>query len=113
MSISVSAKNARIWRKDFEGRNGVFHKYSTNASKKNEDGSFTKAYIDVYFAKQAGAPKKIENGAVCDFTGFMSVDSYTDKDGNKRNIPIIVIMSAEFEGDNEEGFAEAEEDIPF
>lgn len=108
--MDVSAKNAKIWRKDIEGKNGTFHKYSVSVSKKTQDGKYVNAYIPVVFSKKADAPEKIENGALCDFEGFMSVESYTDREGNTRNTPQIVIMSALFE---EDGFAQAEADIPF
>ena len=108
--MDVSAKNAKIWRKDIEGKNGTFHKYSVSVSKKTQDGKYVNAYIPVVFSKKADAPDKIENGALCDFEGFMSVESYTDREGNTRNTPQIVIMSALFE---EDGFAQAEEEIPF
>lgn len=108
--MEVSAKGAKIWRKDIEGKNGTFHKYSVSVSKKTQDGKYVNAYIPVVFSKKADAPDKIENGALCDFEGFMSVESYTDRDGNTRNTPQIVIMSALFEGD---GFEQAEAEIPF
>ncbi len=108
--MEVSAKNAKIWRKDIEGKNGTFHKYSVSVSKKTQDGKYVNAYIPVVFSKKADAPDKIENGALCDFEGFMSVESYTDRDGNTRNTPQIVIMSALFE---EDGFEQAEEEVPF
>lgn len=108
--MEVSAKNAKIWRKDIEGKNGTFHKYSVSVSKKTQDGKYVNAYIPVVFSKKADAPDKIENGALCDFEGFMSVESYTDREGITRNTPQIVIMSAVFEGD---GFEQAEDEIPF
>ncbi len=108
--MEVSAKNAKIWRKDIEGKKGTFHKYSVSIGKKTEDGKWVNAYIPVVFSKKADAPEKIENGAVIDFEGFMSVESFTDRDGNTRTAPQIVIMSALFE---EDGFAQAEEEIPF
>lgn len=109
--MEVSEKKAKIWRKDYKNKDGKpFYRYSVSVGKRTEDGSWVNAYIPVVFSKKADAPKKIENGALCDFEGFMSVDSYTDKDGNTRTTPQIVIMSALFEDD---GFSQAEEDIPF
>ena len=108
--MEVSAKRAKIWRKDIEGKNGTFHKYTVGVSKKTQDGKWVNTYIPVVFSKKADAPEKIENGAVIDFEGFMSVESYTDREGNTRNTPQIVIMSALFE---EDGFEQAEEEIPF
>ena len=108
--MNVSEKKAKIWRRDFQGKNGEFYRYSVSVSKKNEDGKYVNAYIPIRFSKKADAPEKIENGAVCSFEGFMSVESFKDKDGNDRNQPMIVVMSAQFEGDS---FEQMEEDIPF
>ena len=112
--MEVSAKNAKIWRKDIEGKNGTFHKYSVGVSKKTQDGKYVNAYIPVVFSKKADAPDEIPNGALCDFEGFMSVESYTDRDGNARNTPQIVIMSVEFDDPTiGTSFEEAESDLPF
>lgn len=108
--MNVSEKKAKIWRKDYQGKNGEFYRYSVSVSKKNEDGKYVNAYIPIRFSKKADAPEKIENGAVCSFEGFMSVESFKDKDGNDRNQPMIVVMSVQFEGDS---FEQMEEDIPF
>lgn len=108
--MNVSEKKAKIWRKDYQGKNGEFYRYSVSVSKKNEDGKYVNAYIPIRFSKKADAPEKIENGAVCSFEGFMSVESFKDKDGNDRNQPMIVVMSAQFEGDS---FEQLSEDIPF
>ena len=108
--MNVSEKNAKIWRKDIEGKNGTFYRYSVSVSKKTQDGKYVNAYIPVVFSKKSDAPEKIDNGALCDFEGFMSVESYTDREGVTRNTPQIVIMSALFE---EDGFEQAEDEIPF
>lgn len=114
--MDVKETNARIWRKDIEGKNGTFHRYSVSVSKKDPDGKYVNAYLPIVFSKKSEAPEKIKNGAICDFEGFISVESFTDRDGNKRNNPQIVVMKAEFKEaatEEEDGFAEAEEDIPF
>lgn len=113
--MNVSAEKAKIWRRDVEGKNGTFYRYTTSVSRKTQDGKYVNAYIPVMFSKRANAPEKIENGALCNFEGFMSVDTYTDKDGKVRNTPQIVIMSVDFDDPSEgvDSFAQAEEDIPF
>ena len=112
--MEVSAKNAKIWRKDIQGKNGVFHKYTVGISKKTQDGKFVNAYMPVVFSRKAEAPDEIPNGALCDFEGFMSVESYTGRDGNARNTPQIVIMSVEFDDPTiGTSFEEAMGDIPF
>lgn len=113
--MEVSAKKAKIWRKDYEGKNGTFYRYSVSVSKKTEEGRYVNAYIPVVFSRKSNAPDVISNGALCDFSGFMSVDSYTDKDGNTRNNPQIVIMKVDFDDATEgvDTFETAEEEIPF
>lgn len=113
--MDVSAKNTKLWRKDIEGRNGVFHRYSIGIGKKMEDGSYANAYIPVIFAKKAEAPEDIPNGALCSIEGFMSVDSYTDKNDKTRNVPQIVVTSIEFNDPTigVDSFEQAEDEIPF
>ena len=113
--MEVSARKAKIWRKDYEGKNGTFYRYSVSVSKKNEEGRYVNAYIPVVFSRRSNAPDVISNGALCDFSGFMSVESYTDREGNVRNNPQIVIMKVDFEDATEgvDSFEEAEGDFPF
>ena len=112
--MDVIAKRAKLWRKDIQGRNGTFRKYTVGISKKTQDGKFVNAYMPVVFSRKAEAPDEIPNGALCDFEGFMSVESYTDRDGNARNTPQIVIMSVEFDDPTiGTSFEEAESDLPF
>ena len=108
--MNVSEKNAKIWRKDYQGKNGEFYKYSVGVSGKTADGKTVYAYIPIKFSKKADAPEKIENGTLCDFEGFMSAEAYKDRDGNERRQPIIIVMSVQFDGDS---FKQMEEDIPF
>ena len=116
--MDISAKNARVWRRDIEGRNGTFYRYSVSISSKREDGSWASAYMPIKFAKKANMPEKIENGAKCDFNGFLSVDERTDREGNDIKEIVIIAMNATLAdgGDPSEGvdsFAAAEDDIPF
>ena len=113
--MEVRAEKAKIWRKDIEGKNGTFYKYSVSVSKKTQDGKYVNAYIPVIFSKKSDAPERISNGAVCDFEGFMSVESYTDREGNTRNSPQIVIMKADFADVTEgvDSFSQQSDDIPF
>ena len=116
--MDISAKNAKVWRKDIEGRNGTFYRYSVSISSRREDGSWASAYMPIRFAKKANMPEKIPNGAKCDFSGFLSVDERTDREGNTvREVQIIAMRATLVDaGDPTEGvdsFAEAEMDIPF
>ena len=113
--MEVRAERAKLWRKDIEGKNGTFYKYSVSISKKTQDGKWVNAYVPVVFSKKADAPERITNGALCNFEGFMSVESYTDREGNTRNTPQIVIMKVEFDDPTEgaDSFEQAMDEIPF
>lgn len=116
--MNISEKGAKVWRKDIESKNGTFYRYSVGISKKLEDGSYLTAYMPIRFAKRANMPEKIENGAKCDFSGFLSVDTYLDKEGHEVRQIIIVAMNATLTdgGDPSEGadsFEQLEDDIPF
>lgn len=116
--MDVSAKNARIWRKDIEGRDGTFYRYSVSISSKREDGSWASAYMPIRFAKKANMPEKISNGAKCDFSGFLSVYEYRDEDGNTRkSFQIIAMRATLVDGGNPtedvDSFEQLSEDLPF
>ena len=85
--MDIKAENVKIWRKDIEGKNGTFYRYSVSVSRKTDDG-YVNAYIPVVFSKRSNAPEKISNGAKCDIEGFMSVDSYTDT-GAEKHRPVV------------------------
>lgn len=116
--MDISAKNAKIWRKDIEGRNGTFYRYSVSISSKREDGSWASAYMPIRFAKKANMPEKIPNGAKCDFSGFLSVDERTDREGNTvREVQIIAMRAtltdAGDPSENVDSFEQLSEDLPF
>lgn len=111
--MDIKEPNARIWRKDIEGKNGVFHKYTVGVSRKIDD-KYVNAYIPIVFSKKADAPEEIPNGAKASIEGFMSVESYTDREGHARANPQIVVMSIEFDDPTiGNDFEQAEVDIPF
>lgn len=116
--MNISEKGVKVWRKDIEGRNGTFYRYSVGISKKREDGSYINKYMPIRFAQRANMPEKIENGAKIDFNGFLSVDERPDRDGNTITEYIIVAMNASLvDGSDPTGgvdsFEAAEDDIPF
>ena len=113
--MEVSAKKAKIWRKDIQGAKGTWHKYSVSISTKTIGGERKTIYMPIRFAQKSGAPEEIPNGAVCDFEGFMSVDYFDSKNGEEVKRPQIVVMKAEFEDPTEgvDSFEQAEIEIPF
>ena len=114
--MDIKETNAKIWRNDIEGKDGkTFYKYKVGVSRKMQDGKWVNAYIPCVFAKKAEAPEKIPNGALASIEGFMSVESYKDREGNTRNTPQIVVMKVEFDDPTTgvDSFEQAEEEIPF
>lgn len=113
--MDVSAKKAKIWRKEYEGVNGKWHRYSIGISAKTIDGERKTVYIPIRFSKNSGAPDEIPNGAVCDFEGFMSVDFFDSKNGEEIKRPQVVVMKVEFEDPTTgvDSFEQAEIEIPF
>lgn len=116
--MDISGKNQKIWRKDVEGRNGTFHRYSVSISSKREDGSYASVYLPIKFAKKANVPEKIPNGTPCDFSGFLAVDTFNDKDGNEVRTLSIIAMRATLDMDDDylddvDSFEQAEDDCPF
>lgn len=112
--MEVSEKKAKIWRTEKQGVNGVWYRYSVAISTKTIDGDRKTVYMPIRFSKKADAPDPIPNGATCNFSGFMSVDWFDTKNGEEVKRPQIVVMKAEFSDlDEEDGFSQADDDIPF
>lgn len=116
--MDISAKNTKVWRKDIEGKNGTFYRYTVSVSSKREDGSWVNKYMPIKFAKAANMPEKIENGARCDYSGFLSVEEHPSKDGERVTEFVIIAMRAVLTdgGDPTEGvdsYEQLAEDLPF
>ena len=114
MGNSVIFQNAKIWRNDIKTDNGEFCSYTVGVSSKNQDGSWTNAYMPVRFAKSSEAPEKISNGSVADFEGFLSARKR--KDGTTESILIVTKLNLQDQDDVAaviDSFEMATEDIPF
>lgn len=112
--MDIKGKGVRVWRKEIEGKNGTFYRYSVSVSSKRDDGSYANKYMPIKFAKNANMPEKIANGAKCDFSGFLSVEER----GDSIKEFVIIAMNATLidGGDPTEGvdsFEQLEEDLPF
>ena len=116
--MNVSDKGAKIWRKDIESKHSTFYRYSVSVSKKREDGSYASVYVPIIFAKKANMPEKITNGAKCDYSGFLSVDEYPNKEGETVRSLLIVAMNARLTDADDptedvDSFEQLDEDFPF
>ena len=115
MSINVEAKNVKLWKNAHEGRNGTFYTYSISASKKMQDGTYKNKSVKVFL--KGGLPDEIPSGAMCDISGFLTLDIYEGKNGEVSNVAIyaneIKFHDWEAQDDYPDNFSQAEEDIPF
>lgn len=106
---NVMFTEQKIWRKDFDNGSA----YSISVSTRDEDGKFINAYMNVKFAKSAEAPAKIHNGAVADFSGFLTA--------TRKGQPMIMVTKLNIKDDEYpaaddidiDSFEQAIEDIPF
>lgn len=121
--MDVSGNDVRLWINEREGRDGAkWNDYSVSISKKKDDGSdqFDNVYLKVRFAKSVQIPAGIQNGELMTFDGFMTIDKYTNRDGNEVKRPMVMITRADFGAkhpapaqEEVDGFTAAEDDIPF
>lgn len=119
--MEVNGTNVRLWVNERQKRDGgKWFDYSVGISKKKEDGSYESVYLKTKFTKDVILPEVIENGASITFSGFLSIDKYTDKDGNEVKKPMLVINSASFDNAPrkyadipDDSFSAADDDIPF
>lgn len=122
--MDVKGENTRVWVNEREKRDGgKWFDYSVGISKKREDGEYSTFYMKARFTRDVVLPDPVPNGIKMDYEGFLSVDEYTDKDGNTVKKPMLVVTHAEFEAvtptrpkETEEpadSFSAAEDDIPF
>ena len=120
-NIDVSGKNCKLWIKEHEKQDGSkWCTYTIGVSRKDANGTYTNAYQDVTFTRNAGITSDVPNGVLFDLEGWMSVRSRRDREGNSRNYPVITINRADFHydptpanGNYEDSFEALEEDVPF
>ena len=114
--MDVSGKNQKVWCNEHQKRDGSkWYEYNVSISKKKQDGSYVNAYIKVKFSKDVDIEDPIPNGVKMDYEGFMTVDEYTDRDGNIVRKPMLFVTKAVFPEleSSFDSFAEVEEAIPF
>lgn len=124
--MNITGEDTRLWVNERQRADGSkWFDYSVGISKKTEDGHYVNTYMKVRFAKSVNIPTDLPNGTKMDYEGFITVDSYTDKEGNEVKRPMAMITKADFyiEGqrpktveyseDQIAGFSAAEEDVPF
>lgn len=91
--------------------------YSTTLSKKNQDGSYTNAYIGVAFKKGVDIPNKTKINIT---DGFLTFDQYEKEGKIITNLKIFVkdyenvgANSTKTVSKNQNSFDDSNSDIPF
>lgn len=118
MGNSVTFQDTKIWRNDITTERGVFRSYTTSISSKNQDGTWTNAYVPIRFSQNAGAPEKISNGTKADLDGFLTPRKR--KDGTIEIVLMVMKLNLKDQGaqtlediSEVDSFEMAVEDIPF
>ena len=81
----------RIYGEEVETKKNSFIRYTASVSRKDGDG-YVNYYLDCRFTKDAGDPDIVGEGFIEVENAFISLEQYTDKNGEKRKKPVIVIM---------------------
>ena len=102
----------KVWRNDDKG----FAQYTTSIGKKNQEGNYDNAYIEVKFKKGVN----IENGTVINIAkGFLTFRQY-EKDNKKFTVWQIMVLDFDTEYMDsdvpqtlEDKFTALNEEVPF
>lgn len=124
--MNVTGEREKLWVNHHEREDGsTWDDYNVGISTKKQDGSYTNMYVRLKFAKAVQLPDKIHNGCFVTFKGFLTVDSYKDKNGNEVKKPMIMAMEATIDDGERKyvpsyddvaedyGFEMADDSIPF
>ena len=99
-----------IFRNVHNGSNGTWYSYATTISKKRDDGSLARTYLDVRFRKGV----TVENKARINIKdGFLTLREYTQNGEDKTRLELMVLDFEEAQG-NVTGFTALRDDeVPF
>ena len=123
--MNVTGEREKLWVNHHEREDGsVWNDYAVSVSSKNKDGSYKNVSVKMQFAKSVQLPEVVHNGSLITYKGFMTVDSYKDRNGNEVKRPMVMAMEATIEGEKKPvpsyddvaedyGFEMADDEIPF
>lgn len=86
-----------------------FLSYSTTVGKKNDEGEWENLYFNVGFRKYAD-PEICDGFDIIVKDGFLSFDTWTDKNGNVHRDPRVVVLDFEIVDTMEERYNDDPED---
>ena len=100
-----------VFRNDHQGSKGAWYSYVTSVSKKREDGSWARAYLDVMFRKDVVVENKSRINVK---EGFLTVREYNDKDGIPQTRLALMVLDFDKAQGNATGFSALSfDDVPF
>lgn len=100
MNVKVTGK-AMIFANEVEGRNGTFTKYMSSIGKKNDDGSYSNASIEVRFKKDevpAFTDREHPDRVKIEIEdGFLTFREFKRSDGSKGKAFYIMVMAYHYQ----------------
>ena len=77
-----------IFRKEHEGRDGMWYTYSTGVSSKKQDGTWLNGYLDVRFRKGVVVENKTK---IHVNDGFLSVKEYAVNGEKTKKLELVIL----------------------
>lgn len=119
--LDINFENVRLWVNVHQRPDGSkWNTYAVSTSSKNEAGDYVNKSLKVKMTKNVQIPEDIINGEMVTIRGFLSNESYMDKNGERRIEHIVVAQEVDFESrkaprksEPADSFDALEEDLPF
>lgn len=77
------------------GKKSSFLRATTSVARKNDDGTYSNAYMPVTFSRECGIELEEGRNDVHVSDGFITCDAWEDKDGKVRTRVALVVTKAE------------------
>ena len=119
--LDINFENVRLWVNVHQRPDGSkWNTYAVSTSSKNEAGDYVNKSLKVKMTKNVQIPEDIINGEMVTIRGFLSNETYMDKNGERRIEHIAVAQEVDFESrkaprksESADSFDALEEDLPF
>ena len=91
MDVTVKGK-AKVFRNERQGRNGTYVNYATSLSRKNKDGGWENASIEVRFRRGYEPVFRDTNVDIEITDGFLTFRKYKSQDDKEHALFYIMVM---------------------
>ena len=91
MDVTVKGK-AKIFRNERQGRNGTYVNYATSLSRKNKDGAWENASIEVRFRRGDEPVFRDTNVDIEIVDGFLTFRKYKSQDDKEHALFYIMVL---------------------